>query len=100
VRTCVLSIKFVKRHNGNRSKISVAGHERSPGTWRLDKMGIPFEALPTTSQTGWSPPLLKICTKTKKAGFIMANPLFSIKLYGQAAHLCQTPNMRGSAYAL
>ncbi|NCB91961.1 MAG: hypothetical protein EOM40_05230, partial [Clostridia bacterium] len=41
----VSSIKFVERHNGNRSKISIVGQERIPDTWRLAKMNLAIRGI-------------------------------------------------------
>lgn len=41
----VSSIKFVERHNGNCSRISVVGQERNPDTWWLAKMNLAIRGI-------------------------------------------------------
>jgi len=41
----VQSIKFVERHNGNRTRISVRGQESNPDTWRLAKLNLAIRGI-------------------------------------------------------
>lgn len=79
----VSSIKFVERHNGNRSKISIVGQERNPDTWRLAKMNLAIRGI--AHNLGERPESIfaEDLHKDKKVDFIMANPPFNLKLKAQ-----------------
>ena len=76
----VQSHKFVAKHHGNRSEISVRGQESNPDTWRLCKMNLAIRGINTT---GLGDKAASSFTddlhKDMKAQFIMANPPFNLK---------------------
>jgi type I restriction enzyme M protein len=76
----VSSIKFVERHNGNRSKISVVGQERNPDTWRLAKMNLALRGIAHNLGERPESTFAEDLHKDKKVDFIMANPPFNLKL--------------------
>jgi type I restriction enzyme M protein len=79
----VSSIKFVERHNGNRSKISVVGQERNPDTWRLAKMNLAIRGIAHNLGERLESTFADDLHKDKKVDFIMANPPFNLKLNAQ-----------------
>ena len=79
----VSSIKFVERHNGNRSKISVVGQERNPDTWRLAKMNLAIRGIAHNLGDRYESTFAEDLHKDKKVDFIMANPPFNLKLNAQ-----------------
>jgi type I restriction enzyme M protein len=79
----VSSIKFVERHNGNRSKISVVGQERNPDTWRLAKMNLAIRGIAHNLGERPESTFAEDLHKDKKVDFIMANPPFNLKLGAQ-----------------
>ena len=79
----VSSIKFVERHNGNRSKISVVGQERNPDTWRLAKMNLAIRGIAHNLGERPESTFAEDLHKDKKVEFIMANPPFNLKLNAQ-----------------
>jgi type I restriction enzyme M protein len=79
----VSSIKFLERHNGNRSKISVVGQERNPDTWRLAKMNLAIRGIAHNLGERPESTFADDLHKDKKVDFIMANPPFNLKLNAQ-----------------
>ena len=79
----VSSVKFVERHNGNRSKISVVGQERNPDTWRLAKMNLAIRGIAHNLGDRPESTFAEDLNKDKKVDFIMANPPFNLKLNAQ-----------------
>lgn len=79
----VSSIKFVERHNGNRSKISVVGQERNPDTWRLAKMNLAIRGIAHNLGDRPESTFADDLHRDKKVDFIMANPPFNLKLNAQ-----------------
>ena len=79
----VSSIKFVERHNGNRSKISIVGQERNPDTWRLAKMNLAIRGIAHNLGERPESSFAEDLHKDKKVDFIMANPPFNLKLNAQ-----------------
>jgi len=79
----VSSIKFVERHKGNRSKISVVGQERLPDTWRLAKMNLAIRGIAHNLGERPESTFVDDLHRDKKVDFIMANPPFNLKLSAQ-----------------
>jgi len=79
----VSSIKFVERHNGNRSNISVVGQERNPDTWRLAKMNLAIRGIAHNLGERPDSTFADDLHKDKKVDFIMANPSFNLNLKRQ-----------------
>ena len=79
----VSSIKFLERHNGNRSKISVVGQERNPDTWRLAKMNLAIRGIAHNLGERPESTFAEDLHNDKKVDFIMANPPFNLKLNAQ-----------------
>jgi type I restriction enzyme M protein len=93
----VSSIKFVERHNGNRSKISVVGQESDPTTWRLAKMNLAIRGIAHNLGESNGSSFLDDQHKSTKVDFIMANPPFNLKKWRGADELTDDPRFAGYA---
>ena len=93
----VQSIKFVERHHGNRSKISVVGQESDPTTWRLAKMNLAIRSIAHNLGEKNGSTFLEDQHKDTKVDFIMANPPFNLKKWRGADEL--TDDYRWHGYA-
>jgi type I restriction enzyme M protein len=100
----VQSIKFVERHNGNRTKISVRGQESNPDTWRLAKLNLAIrgishdlgkEAVSTFSNDQHTADRY---SNHPMVDYIMANPPFNLKKWRGEDEL--TTDARWSGYAV
>jgi len=74
----VQSIKFVERHNGNSSKISVVGQESNPDTWRLAKMNLAIRGIAHNLGDRATSTFTDDRHKDIKVQYIMANPPFNL----------------------
>lgn len=80
----VQSTKFIQRHQGNISNLSIYGQEKNPTTWKIAKMnlairGINNEGLGNFAADTFTEDL----HKDLKADFVMANPPFNMSDWGQ-----------------
>jgi type I restriction enzyme M protein len=100
----VQSLKFVEKHNGNRTKISVRGQESNPDTWRLAKLNLAIrgiahdlgkEAVSTFTADQHTPDKHP---DHPAADYIMANPPFNLKKWRGEDEL--TTDSRWSGYAV
>ena len=73
----VQSIKFVDRHNGNRTNISVLGQESQPETWRLCKMNLAVRGIAHDLGKKNGSTFQDDQHRDRKVDFIMANPPFN-----------------------
>jgi type I restriction enzyme M protein len=69
----VSSVKFVERHNGSRSSISVRGQERNPDTWRLAKMNLAIRGIAHNLGERPESTFAEDLHKYEKVDFIMAD---------------------------
>ena len=77
----VQSMKFVDKHNGNRSKISVVGQESEQETWRLAKMNLAIRGISHNLGATNASTFTNDQHKDKKVDYIMANPPFNLKAW-------------------
>ena len=77
------SIDFIKSHQGNINKISIYGQERNPDTWRLAKMNLAIRGISADLGNSFGDTFHDDKHKLLRADFILANPPFNIKDYGQ-----------------
>lgn len=77
----VQSMKFVDKHNGNRTKISVVGQESEQETWRLAKMNLAIRGIAHNLGTTNASTFTNDQHKDKKVDYIMANPPFNLKAW-------------------
>ena len=79
----VHSAKFVKEHNGNINDISIYGQELNATTWRLAKMNLAIRGIEPDLGASNGDTFHDDRHKTLRADYILANPPFNIKDYGQ-----------------
>ena len=91
----VQSIKFVERHNGNRTKISVVGQESNPDTWRLAKMNLAIRGINNNLGDLATSTFTDDCHKDIKVNYIMANPPFNLKNWRNSDELNDDYRFRG-----
>ncbi len=77
----VQSMKFVDKHNGNRTKISVVGQESEQETWRLAKMNLAIRGIAHNLGATNASTFTNNQHKDKKVDYIMANPPFNLKAW-------------------
>ena len=75
----VQSMKFVDRHNGNRTEVSIIGQESKPDTWRLCKMNLAIRGIAHNLGDTNASTFTNDLHKDRKVDFIMANPPFNLK---------------------
>ena len=91
----VQSHKFVERHHGNSSAISVVGQESNPDTWRLCKMNLAIRGISNNLGEEAVSTFEKDQHKDKKVDYIMANPPFNLKNWRGADELLSDPRWKG-----
>lgn len=79
----VQSVKFIQAHSGNRNRISVYGQESNADTWKMAKMNMAIRGIDADFGPYHADTFFNDLHKTLKADFIMANPPFNLKNWGQ-----------------
>lgn len=79
----VHSANFVTEHQGNINNISVYGQELNATTWRLAKMNLVIRGIEADLGDANADTFHNDKHKSLRADFILANPPFNIKDYGQ-----------------
>lgn len=79
----VQSVKFIQAHCGNRNRISVYGQESNADTWKMAKMNMAIRGIDADFGPYQADTFFNDLHKTLKADFIMANPPFNLKNWGQ-----------------
>lgn len=79
----VQSANFIKEHQGNINNISVYGQELNSTTWRLAKMNLSIRGIETNLGDTYADTFHDDKHKNLRADYILANPPFNIKDYGQ-----------------
>ncbi|MEE8722440.1 MAG: N-6 DNA methylase, partial [Eggerthellaceae bacterium] len=93
----VQSHKFVERHHGNSSKISVVGQESNPDTWRLCKMNLAIRGISCNLGDANASTFTNDKHPDLKADYVMANPPFNLKNWRGDDELTKDPRWRGYA---
>lgn len=93
----VQSHKFVERHHGNSSKISVVGQESNPDTWRLCKMNLAIRGISSNLGDANASTFTNDKHPDLKADYVMANPPFNLKNWRGEDELTKDPRWRGYA---
>lgn len=93
----VQSHKFVERHHGNSSKISVVGQESNPDTWRLCKMNLAIRGISCNLGEKSASSFTNDQHPNLKADYVMANPPFNLKNWREENALTKDPRWRGYA---
>lgn len=83
----VQSANFVTEHQGNINDISVYGQELNATTWRLAKMNLAIRGIEADLGDSNADTFHDDKHKSLRADFILANPPFNIKDYGQESLL-------------
>ena len=91
----VQSHKFVERHHGNRSAISVVGQESNPDTRRLCKMNLAIRGISNNLGDKAVSTFSEDQHKDKKVDYIMANPPFNLKGWRGEDELLKDPRWKG-----
>lgn len=89
------SHKFVEKHQGNTTAISVVGQESNSDTWRLCKMNLAIRGISNNLGAKAASSFTEDQHKDKKVDFIMANPPFNLKDWRDDNELLQDPRWRG-----
>ncbi|MFI3211309.1 MAG: N-6 DNA methylase, partial [Peptostreptococcaceae bacterium] len=80
----VQSEKFVLEHQGNLSDLSIYGQELNATTWKLCRMNLVIRGLDGNIGSRQEDTLHNDLHKNLKADFILANPPFNVKDWGQS----------------
>ncbi len=79
----VQSQKFIEAHSGNRDAISIYGQESNSDTWKMAKMNMAIRGIDVDLGGHHEDTFFNDLHKRLKADFIMANPPFNLKNWGQ-----------------
>ncbi len=79
----VQSTEFVKSHQGRINDISIFGQEYTATTWRLAKMNLAIRGIDANLGERDADTFTKDQHKNLRADYILANPPFNIKDWGQ-----------------
>ncbi|MBR0369275.1 MAG: type I restriction-modification system subunit M [Methanobrevibacter sp.] len=79
----VQSKNFIENHSGNIDNLSVYGQESNPTTWKMAKMNLAIRGIESDLGDHHADTFLNDLHKTLKADYIMANPPFNLKKWGQ-----------------
>lgn len=91
----VQSHKFVERHQGNRTNISVIGQEKTQETWRLCKMNLAIRGISHNLGEKNASTFTEDLHKDRKVDYIMANPPFNLKGWRGEDELLDDPRWQG-----
>jgi type I restriction enzyme M protein len=79
----VQSKNFIENHAGNINNISVYGEESNPTTWKMARMNLAIRGIEADLGEYNADTFLNDIHSTLKADYIMANPPFNLKKWGQ-----------------
>lgn len=79
----VQSKKFIENHQGNINNISVSGQESNPTTWKMAKMNLAIRGIEADLGEHQADTFLNDLHPTLKADYVLANPPFNLKKWGQ-----------------
>ena len=79
----VQSKNFIDNHSGNINNLSIYGQESNPTTWKMAKMNLAIRGLEADLGEHQEDTFLNDLHPTLKADFVMANPPFNLKKWGQ-----------------
>src|SRR5574344_1475567 len=79
----VQSVNFIQAHSGNRNSVSVYGQESIPDTWKMAKINMAIRGIEADLGSFHADTFFNDLHPTLKADFIMANPPFNLKEWGQ-----------------
>lgn len=79
----IQSEKFIQAHSGRRGTISIFGQESNADTWKMAMMNLAIRGIEANLGDYHADTFFNDLHPTKKADFIMANPPFNLKDWGQ-----------------
>ena len=79
----VQSSKFIENHAGNLDQISIYGQESNATTWKMAKMNLAIRQIEADLGDHQEDTFLNDLHPRLKADYIMANPPFNLKKWGQ-----------------
>lgn len=79
----VQSKKFVDNHQGNIDNLSIFGQESNPTTWKMAKMNLAIRGIEADLGEHHADTFHNDLHKGMRADYIMANPPFNLKKWGQ-----------------
>lgn len=79
----VQSIKFIQDHSGNRNNVSVYGQEANADTWKMAKMNMAIRGIDANFGEHHEDTFFHDLHANERFDFIMANPPFNLKNWGQ-----------------
>lgn len=79
----VQSKQFIENHSGNINNLSVYGQESNPTTWKMAKMNLAIRGIEADLGDHQADTFLNDLNPTLKADYVMANPPFNLKKWGQ-----------------
>ena len=79
----VQSKNFIENHAGNINNISVYGQESNPTTWKMARMNLAIRGIDANLGEHQADTFLNDLHPTLKSDYVMANPPFNLKKWGQ-----------------
>ena len=79
----VQSKNFIESHAGNIDKISIYGQEFNAVTWKMAKMNLAIRGLEADLGEHYADTFSEDLHRTLKADYVLANPPFNLKKWGQ-----------------
>ncbi|MDR0913503.1 MAG: type I restriction-modification system subunit M [Methanobrevibacter sp.] len=79
----VQSKNFIENHQGNINNISIYGQDSNPTTWKMAKMNLAIRGIENDLGKHNADTFLNDLHPRLKADFILANPPFNLKKWGQ-----------------
>lgn len=79
----VQSSKFIEAHSGNIQNVSIFGQESNKTTWKMAKMNLAIRQIEADLGEHQADTFLNDLHPILKADYIMANPPFNLKKWGQ-----------------
>ena len=79
----VQSKNFLENHSGNINNISIFGQDSNPTTWKMAKMNLAIRGIESNLGEHYADTFLNDIHPKLKADFILANPPFNLKKWGQ-----------------
>ena len=78
----VQSAKFIEKHSGNISDISIYGQDSNPTTWKMAQMNLAIRGIEPDLGSYAADTFLEDRHPTLRADYIMANPPFNLSNWG------------------
>lgn len=91
----VQSHKFVEKHHGNRTAISIVGQESNPDTWRLCKMNLAIRGISNDLGKKNASSFTDDQHPDRKVDYVMANPPFNLKKWRDDDQLLKDARWKG-----